>query len=112
MVAKENDCIYKIPKEIKKLIKNELMSVFKNEIDQFYENENYKNVTTYNNFYLYVEGTIGWEKSLIKACRKTNLIIVLDYYFSLEQNERDYFDDELCMILIKEKIMALGKIKF
>jgi hypothetical protein len=109
MIEKETICIYKIPQKILKLIKAEFMFVFKNEIDHYYENDNYKNIATYNNFYLYIEGTVGWEKSLTKTCRKTNSFVVLDYYLSLERNDRDFFDDELCMMLVKEKIMTLGK---
>jgi hypothetical protein len=85
------------------------MFIFKNEIDKYFENENYKHIATYNNFYLYIEGTKGWEQSFELACEQTELNKVLEYYFSLERNDRDFFDDELCMMMIKEKLMNVDK---
>ena len=49
---------------------------------------------------VYLEGTVGWTDAFKRACRKTEMKKLSDWYRDLDWIVSDYFDGELCEWLI------------
>ena len=108
---------YKIPPNIKCKLTKEVLEYFRNTTYVIFELARIKRgiaptdifTNTYYEFWCYVEGTIGWNDAFENTCNKFGLFDVLDYYNNLEWYDGDYFDYELCQLMIEYGLIELGE---
>lgn len=105
-----------IPKEIKNVMDKEFLNMFYSEVvGKFKKNDerlgrelfNYEE-ESYLTWWMFITGTIGYGEAFIEACSKKDYENVRDYYISLSPSQRDLFDEEVCMLLVKNAVIAMG----
>lgn len=97
---------YEIPEQIKNLIDIDFSIDFKNNLDRIFK---INTKETYNSRYFYLESTYGWDEAMESTCTKFKLDELYKYYSNLPWYESDLFDDELCCMLVKYKIIEEGE---
>jgi hypothetical protein len=100
---------YKMPDEIKKKIPKEMLMTFKETLDSVFTDRVNLKGSTYNNYYFYLQETTGWGIAFKESCEKTNSMEIYEYYNSLDWFDSDLFDDEFCLMMVKEGIMDEGE---
>jgi hypothetical protein len=100
---------YKIPQKIKDLITTDFLLDLKNNLIEIFNPSQYgDSEVTYANFLVYIQGTYGWSKAFEKSCERFNLKNIAEYRKTLEWYDLDLFDDEVCLLMIKKRVINEG----
>lgn len=94
-----------IPNKYQKQITIDFLKTFKKNLDAIFNIDNSNTLPTYENTYIYLEGTVGWWQSVEETCEKYELHDLLSYYNNLNWMKSDAFDLELSHLLITNAII-------
>lgn len=116
-ITDEGRIEYQMPEEIKNQFRKEFMSDFHKKVIQTFKQNDIRQGRvpseyekfTYYDWWLYMEGTGGWYKSLKDTCDKHNLQNVIAYYDQLPWYDSDLFDSELGDLLVEYGLVEEGE---
>lgn len=87
------EALEKIDDIFLKVFSEELVKVFGDDIFSIPSDKEAEYMMSPPVFYL--EGTVGWNDAFNRACKKTGMKKLSDWYFDLDWRESDEFDGEL-----------------
>lgn len=98
MKMSTEEALEKIDNKFLKVFSEELVKVFGDDI--FSDAKDEESEYMMGPPVVYLEGTVGWTDAFNRACRKTEMKKLSDWYRDLDWIVSDEFDGELCEWLI------------